>query len=347
MQDVVDVEGLTAAWLAEVLASEVRSVAIEPVGTGQTAATYRLSLEAPDLAPTLIAKVAAGDDAGRTRVSFAYRNEVGFYAQVAPTVDVAVPRCHHAAIGDDAMQFTLLLDDLRPRTPGVQVDGCAPERVAGAIGNLVGLHAPRWSDPTLTDLDFIEGPTAATAAFTGEVAKAATEGFVERYAPDLDEADVGTLRASAAAVVDWLLTGLEPFSVLHGDYRLDNLMFGVDPHDVVAVDWQTVAVGPPARDVAYLLATGLTVEDRREHEEALVAGYHRALLERGIEGYDAARCFEDYRLGLLHGPLITTVGCMFSPAARTDAADAMFVSMARRTCAAVRDHGSLDLFGRR
>src|SRR5690606_35356912 len=40
------------------------------------------------------------------------------------------------------------------------------------------------------------------------------------------------------------------------------------------VDWQTLTVGLPARDLSYFLATSLTTEDRRAHEHRLVARYH-------------------------------------------------------------------------
>ena len=85
--------------------------------------------------------------------------------------------------------------------------------------------------------------------------------------------------------------------MIHGDYRLDNLMFSTtEDDDVVAVDWQTMIVGPPTRDVAYFLGTSLDVDDRRAAEEQLVASYHRALVARGVDGYDAERCFDDYRV---------------------------------------------------
>ncbi len=106
--------------------------------------------------------------------------------------------------------------------------------------------------------------------------------------------------------------------MLHGDYRLDNLLFDPDGADVVAVDWQTLAVGPPARDLAYFLGTSLTVDDRRAAERELVAEYHAALCARGVSGYDADQCFDDYRLGQLQGPMITTMGCAFATGDRSD-----------------------------
>ena len=42
--------------------------------------------------------------------------------------------------------------------------------------------------------------------------------------------------------------------------------------------------GPAMRDASYFLGGGLTVEDRREHEEALVRAYHDELLAHGRHG---------------------------------------------------------------
>jgi hypothetical protein len=120
-------------------------------------------------------------------------------------------------------------------------------------------------------------------------------------------------------------------------------MFAPAGAGVAAVDWQTLAVAPPARDLAYFLGTSLRVEDRRDAEAELVGAYHGELTARGVPGYSAASCFDDYRIGQLQGPLITTLGCIYAPSARTDASDAMFLTMARRSCAAIRELGSLDL----
>ncbi len=38
---------------------------------------------------------------------------------------------------------------------------------------------------------------------------------------------------------------------MHGDYRLDNMLFDPDRTRVTVVDWQTLGSGLPARDLAY------------------------------------------------------------------------------------------------
>jgi hypothetical protein len=112
---------------------------------------------------------------------------------------------------------------------------------------------------------------------------------------------------------------------------------------VVVVDWQTLAVALPARDLSYFIGTSLPIEQRRAQEEHLLATYYELLQAQGVAGYSLDRCRTDYRIGQLHGPMITVIGSLTSSGQRDARADEMFLSMARRSCAAVRDHRSIDV----
>jgi hypothetical protein len=343
-------EDLTPDWLSEALRAgghdlTVSSVTSVRIGSGQIGASYRLGLAyegAPGPA-TLVAKLAGGDAAARARVADGYAKEVGFYTHLARTVDVRTPRCWYGAIASDHTSFTLLLDDVVGASPGVQAEGCTVAQAEGAVRNLAGLHAPRWNDPTLGDHDFLGAAGPGMASLLGDLVIDATEPFIERYHDRFTADDKQTLRDAARAIGVWHLARPDPFAIIHGDYRLDNLMFPEGGNDVTALDWQTVTIAPPARDLAYFLGTSLVRELRRAHEEALVALYHGELLARGVAGYDAATCWDDYRLGHLQGPMITVLGCTYATAVATERSDAMFVAMATRSCAAIRDLGSLDL----
>lgn len=340
---------LSAEWITSVLQAAghdlvVSAAEAQRVGTGQMGMTFRLTLRYEGTAgpATLIVKVAGEDEVMRSLVAPGYAAEVGFYQALAHVLGVRTPRCWYAAISDDNQTFTLVLDDASPAQPGVQAHGCTPEQARAALRNLVGLHAPRWNDAALYELRFLQRRDEASATMMQQVLVSATEGFVERYRDVLGDDDVDTLRAAAEVIGRWQLARPEPFSVLHGDYRLDNLLFPPAGDEVVAVDWQTAAIGPPLRDVAYFLGTSLDTELRREHERRLVSEYHDALVASGVTGYSFDSCWDDYRLGQLQGPLITVLGCMYS-ASRTEQSDAMFLAMIRRSCAAIRDVASLEL----
>lgn len=58
------------------------------------------------------------------------------------------------------------------------------------------------------------------------------------------------------ALITWLPTNMPKpdglFSVTHGDYRLDNMMFHADRPEVIAVlDWELSTIGHPFADLAY------------------------------------------------------------------------------------------------
>jgi hypothetical protein len=354
-----DVAGLTPEWFTQALEhagfrGNVTDARCEPIGIGQMGRSYRVNLTYSDDRATpatglptgpssLVVKMAGGGVEARQRVADGYRNEVMFYSQIAATVDVSTPRCWYSAITDDGTDFTLLLEDLHPARPGVQIESCSLSQAGDAVENLAALHAPRWNDSTLLEMSGIRLTDAASAQFIGEIFAKTTDDFVARF-ETLDQDDIETLHGCAEAICPWLLTRPAPFAVVHGDYRLDNLMFPPVGRGVAALDWQTVGVAPPGRDLAYFLGTALRPEDRRRYESDLVALYYDELRRRGVQEYSGKECFDDYRLGQLQGPFITVLGCVYGATAeRSPDADAMFISMAKRSCAAIRELESLSL----
>jgi Phosphotransferase enzyme family len=335
-------EDLSAAWLSDALGTEIRAASTQRIGTGQTSSAYRLTIDADGCPSTMVVKLAEGEEAARRRVATAHRNEVGFYTQLADTLDVRTPTCWYGVVSEDGTQFTLILEDLAPRLAGRQVDGCSIVHMEHALHVLGALHACRWNDDSLYDVDFLIPLDAERARFLGDIALTATEQFIARFGPRMESADRLTLREVAEVLGDWQRRRAAPFSLMHGDYRLDNLMFPPVGEDVVAVDWQTLTVALPARDLSYFIGTSLPVDERRAVEHRLVRTYHDELRRRGVEDYNLEECFEDYRFGQLQGPMITVLGCM-TASGRSDEADDMFLAMATRSCAAVRDLGSLGL----
>jgi len=343
--------GLTRAWLTDALHGaghqdvEIQDVSLEEIGTGQTGTSYRVSVsfaQETDLPSTFVAKLPAGDAAVRERVAIGYRAEVAFYDTVAATVKVPVPRCFVSSISANGQKFVLLLEDLAPAIQGDQLKGCTPAEARVGVEALAGLHGPRWCDPSWLDFTATALPAAdpAMAKGLGDVARMAADTFLERLGDRLCEADRETLDAYPERVPAWLLASPERFSLLHGDYRLDNLMFYPDTSSVVIVDWQTLSVGLPARDLAYFVGTSLPATERADHEHALVEAYHSALLDFGVRDYDLESCFADYGIGMLQAPLIATLGAAFS--ATTERGDEMMLVMLERSCEAIR---SLDTFG--
>ncbi|MGZ8178229.1 phosphotransferase family protein [Williamsia sp. SKLECPSW1] len=346
------VEDVTPEWLGRVLSRPERAVTVESadhtvVGTGQTGSTYRLDVTYRDggegLPASFAVKLPSVDPEVRERVALGYRSEHTFYTRVADTVAVPTPTCHHVAIAGEGAEFVLLMDDLAPAVQGDQLRGCSRDDAVSAAEALAGLHGPRWCDP---EWDALSGivlgrPDPDGAQGLADIVSIAVDTTIDRIGDRLVDADIATLRAVTPAIAPWLLAEPGRFSVLHGDYRLDNLMFAPDHSTVTVVDWQTLAVGLPARDLAYFVATAVDPEARADIEDDTVRAYHDALRRHGVTGYDLETCRRDHRLAMLQVPLITTLGFAFS--ASTDRGDEMAAAMLTRGCAAIRDLETLDL----
>ena len=337
---------VTPEWLGSALGADVRTVDAEPIGTGQTGATYRLTVTyaSDSLLPrTFAVKLPSQDETVRERVALGYRSEHAFYTHIADAVRVPIPNSFYCDISDDGGDIVLLLADMAPAVQGDQISGCDAVEAELAARAIAGLHGPTWCDPkwasfpglamSMVDADGAKG--------LGDVAIMATQITLDRLGDQMTAENRQTATESMALTTPWLLAEPGRFALMHGDYRLDNLLFTPDRSAITVVDWQTLGAGLPARDLAYFAATSLLPEQRAEVDEALVTAYHDELLTYGVTDYDRDTCWRDYRLGMLQAPLITTLGCAF--ASTTERGDEMMRIMLERGCQAIRELGSIEL----
>ena len=175
------IDEVSRGWLSAALGARVRSVRAEPIGTGQTSATYRLAVDADICPSSLVIKFASGDDAACRRVATAHRSEVGFYQELSASLGVRTPSCWYGALDEDGCRFTLVVEDLAPWRPGRQIDGCTQTQAMAAVRYLAALHASRWNDGSLHDMAFLIRLTKERAEFLGDLALAATDAFIVRY----------------------------------------------------------------------------------------------------------------------------------------------------------------------
>ena len=168
-------------------------------------------------------------------------------------------------------------------------------------------------------------------------------GFLERYHERLEPEHVRVAEAFVPRLATWFDQRREPFTVQHGDYRLDNMLFGTAAGGppLVVVDWQTVSWGPGLIDAAYFLGAGLQPDDRRRHEHDLLRRYWEGLRAGGAPAFPWERCWAEYRLYAPAGMLMAIGASMMVE--RTPRGDDMFVAMASRHAAQMCDLDSLAL----
>ena len=333
------VEQLTATWLTDFLGenghdASITAVTAEAVGTGQMAGSYRLTLEhsgPTDLPATMVAKLATGAPEQREFGSGVFRNEVRFYRDLAAGFTVPIPRCYAATISDPATEFVLLLEDMGDAVQGDQITGCTPAQAESIAVAAAGLHAPRWNDAAL--LEQMPLPGAAEREMMESILAPMADVYRDRFSPD----------AQSSAAIDWLVAALRNTALIHGDLRVDNVLFS-PTGEVTVIDWQTITTGNPLRDIAFLLSTSLTTEDRRKHERGIVASYHRAVVTEGVTDYTLDECWDDYVANLIQAPLIIVFGS--AAAQPTERGTAMFDAMLSRSAAAIEDLAPGGLAGR-
>ncbi len=339
---------LDGAWLSaafgELDAGPVSAVSTERVGTGQMGQSWRISIDWSDPARaraagapvSVVAKLAGGDPSTRTLIAEGYRGEFDWYTSLGRTVDIAIPTCWYATITDDSTSFVLILDDLAPAEPGSQIPGATLPVATVALREMAGLHGPRWADPALLEIAGLRAPSREGAEFHSQVLAGAIPQFIAQFDQWLAPEDIAVIEDFSTWCADWLQTGSDRLTLVHGDFRPDNLMIEPDGSRVTTLDWQTVGLGFGGRDVGYFLGLGVDTELRRAHERDLVRTYHDALVAHGVD-VSFENTFDDYRRGTPQGLIVTILGAVYATATPTEASNAMFASMITRICAAVRD----------
>jgi hypothetical protein len=327
-------EQITSDWLSGVLGAPVTITGDKRIGDGLVGMNMRYALEVPDgsgLPSSIIAKLPSPDPTSRaTGISLRnYEREVKFYDQIAPTVDVTVAKCFHSEWHADNGDFVLLLEDLSPAEQGNQITGCTAEMAHRSVLELARLHGPRWGDPTLADIEFLERRDDESAARLQMIWTMFVPGFLGVYSKYLDAEGIALVERFGARIPDWIAGRNLPGTVTHGDYRLDNLMFGGEQggYPISVVDWQTPGHGPASGDVSYFMGAGPWPNVRSEIERDLIAEYLNALGAYGVS-VDEGEFFQQYSRDSFGGVIMAVVASQI--VGTSERSEAMFAAMATR-----------------
>jgi Phosphotransferase enzyme family len=343
----MDPNDLTADWFSAVLNAKISAVACTPIGVGMVGLNVRCQLVGDGSHPqSVVVKLPSADAKSRaTGVALRnYEREVKFYDQIAPTVDIRVPQCYHGSWDAESGDFVLVLEDAAPAQPGDQIRGCTLVHAQAALLELAHLHAPRWGDPQLFDIDWLTRRDPPSVELITGLYRHFWPEFLHRYGDSLSSAQRVIGADLGEALPAWLTHTTLPSTVTHGDYRLDNLLFRSDGRGeaVIAVDWQTPGHGEGVADAAYFLGAGLLPDERRIHERDLLRRYHEELLDGGVRlSFD--ECWHAYRVGALGGVVMSVIAPMLVE--RTERGDAMFTAMGTRHLQHAEDLDSLSLVG--
>jgi len=355
MTMIVDtIEGLTPEWFTGILQeggtlppeATVRAARSELLGNGQVGMVVRSELDydgASNGAPaSLVVKLPSAAE-GNRQIGIAmglYESEVRFYREIAPLAGIATAQVYWAEVEPESGRFTLVIDDLTKSCQvGDMIAKSTPEQAQLAFAELVKLHAPLWNDPRLRELPWLADRTRGQALF--DAVAPAIEPFKAAYGERLAPEHVALVERIGPKAGSWPTKALvDPLVVIHGDFRLDNMMFAADGEKapVTILDWQACRLGPPLLDHTIFLGSCMTLEDRRKYELDLLRGYHEGLLEHGVKGFTWEDCIESYRISSLYPFLLTVSMSMFL--AHTDRDREVWTQLLSGCACLVEDHGA-------
>jgi aminoglycoside phosphotransferase (APT) family kinase protein len=220
--------------------------------------------------------------------------------------------------------------------------GATVDDVAAALVELSRLHAQYWGRQGARELGWV--PVRAAPERSRRLAAAYRllhKRFLDRSGERLSSDAIHVIERFDAVVRPWLSAEELPRTLMHGDYRVENLIFGQDSRarPVTVLDWQNLGIGPGASDVAYLIGGSLPTETRRDNEAELARLYLDALAGHGIE-VTVGAFRSSYAVNALAGLHMAVVSAMLVDGG--SGSDDLFVIMAERHSAHARD---LDALG--
>lgn len=297
---------LTTQWLSEALDTEVADVTATPMAEGEgfmgRLARLELTYAGGGAGPaTVVAKLPTDEPGGVAlgQMLRVWEREARFYLELAPRLPVRTPRCYYAGGDEESGIFAMLLEDLSGLTSGDQVAGATPGQAQAAVDWVARLHAAESGGGRVIELPWI--PSTATDPMylaLQPMLEGVWPGFVDQYGGYAPPETLQWVERLIPRFSEALAEEMLPPTVIHSDFRLDNLFF--DGDEVVALDWQAVALGQGLYDVAYFVAGSQDVEQRRATERDLVERYRRGLAGGGVDVPGESECFDFYRKTMLY-----------------------------------------------
>ncbi|MEM7172160.1 MAG: phosphotransferase [Pseudomonadota bacterium] len=223
--------------------------------------------------------------------------EVRFYADVAGETDARLTNIYFADA--DADSAALVMEDLSHFKGGDQVVGLSHEQVNHVINAVAPVHAAFWNSPKLAKFNW--APTLDH--FNLDSFAEAWPEFEEVYGLRLgpDGRKLGAFMVNHIGALEERIAR-RPHSIVHGDLRADNVLFGQGEHEgeVILLDWQLVTRSMPAFDIARVYGGSEPVQEKALRHREIAMHWHDALCRSGVVDYREADAWDDFRLAALH-----------------------------------------------
>jgi aminoglycoside/choline kinase family phosphotransferase len=352
---------ITADWLAAALQSgghlstgaSITAMQRRPVGEGVgmlgliEVITPAYSGDAGDAPKSVVVKYPTEVEANLVVATTfnVYQREVLFYQHVALKAGMRVPKVFFSAFKGET-SFIIVMEDLSEYTMGDQVKGCSVARAEVAMRELGMLHASFWEKVDAPEFEFLpyHFPGIHAEAMLGG-ARAGWDNMVSIFGDLISD----EIKANKDRVLDavpkmqqWLVQ--HPYTLIHGDFRMDNLMFGTKPEHsaLAAIDFQGALRCKGIQDVAYLLSHNMDIAECRANEARLVELWRSTLEANGVTGYTREQAWDDYKRAVLYlWVYVAVISGTLDPS--NERGKAFMSAMVSRANAAIRDLNLVSL----
>ncbi len=319
-------------------------------GAGMASLLWRVSLTygtptgTPSAGPDSVIVKLATDDPHRLfimQTAKFYAREVRFYEDLAADAPVRVPRCFHSAIDAETSMFVLVLEDVGQLRHVDQLVGCGFADAIQALRTLAKFQAHWWgeelSDLATTFMPMDDGFNQFVVPMLHQQSWPAAR----EARPDLWPDHVSAFLDGFVAKVPEILDGLMgPNTLIHNDYRVDNLLW--DGDEIVVLDFQMSSIASGLLDFAYFVGQSIQKEVRRERFDELLDAYLSELAANGVE-LDRETAIDKYRRALVFG-FMWPLGLMGSYSTLDPRGRELAQVMLDRHLSAVHDIDALSLY---
>ena len=192
-------------------------------------------------------------------------------------------------------RYVLVLEDIADARPPSQVEGGSLDDALISLATLAKFHAHHWmNEESIAVSDRIWAlnrlPKVSQASYARN-----REEFIGRFGELVGDEKMSVIDDTQDRLEDLLAPlAQDPWTLLHGDYRLDNIMFRPNG-EIIVIDYQLLSKGRPGWDVAYFITTALSA-DYKSEEETMLKHYHETLLRAGITNYSFEELVDDVEL---------------------------------------------------
>ena len=192
-------------------------------------------------------------------------------------------------------RYVLVIEDIADARPPSQVEGGSLDDALISLATLARFHAHHWmNEESIAVSDRIWALNRLPKVSQASYARIREE-FLGRFGELVGDEKMRVIDDTQDRLEDLLAPlAQDPWTLLHGDYRLDNIMFRPNG-EIVVIDYQLLSKGRPGWDVAYFITTALSA-DYKSEEETMLKHYHETLLRAGITNYSFEELVDDVEL---------------------------------------------------